>query len=137
MKAVRTHWFSTDRWDAASRPAPEFAGADAILLDDVRFAADTPHIRRETLLRLTESSALGRQIAVTADEPLPIDGATNVELGYPDLSARIEIARRIAKSRGLNLPAATIHKLAQRHPGSPRELESAITKTAAHRSLVR
>ena len=67
--------------------APEFVGADAILLDDVRFAADTPHIRRETLLQLSQLSALGAQIAVTADEPLPIDGATNVELGYPDFAA--------------------------------------------------
>ena len=92
--------------------------------------------RLATCLRLAALAAAGTQVVAAADEPLPIDGATNIELGYPGLAARVEIASRIARSLGLHLSATTLRKLPHRHPGTPPTLESAIRRTAAHRSLV-
>jgi chromosomal replication initiator protein len=58
-----------------------------------------------------------------------------VQIGRPDRQTRIAIIRRLAEARNLPMQEAAVEAVASRCVGSVRELEGAVTKLAALRSV--
>lgn len=117
-----------------------FAHCEALLLDDFPAMGDTPATEEGILHRVTRLVSSGVQVVVTSAAPpgtavserlasLPRAGIA--ELAYPDRDARAEILRRAAMTRGVTLTESLLHSLADQCAGSPRTLESVVTRIAA------
>jgi chromosomal replication initiator protein len=120
------------------------AETGALLLDDFGSAADRPHTRAEMLAQIEKLVQRGVSVVATTHEPAStvrsfIDGTASgrvVEIGHPDLAARIEIARRLALSRDVVLSSAMLQSIARRTSGSPRKLQGVILRITAETTLL-
>ncbi len=117
------------------------AAVDALLLDDLPSATNR-HVTREAIY--AEIHALLIQdvrIVVTCNVRPPalprrlLEVASLVEVGYPDLTARTEIARRETERCDFAMPDAALRSLAAHSSGSPRQLQSAIARMVAEALL--
>ncbi len=112
----------------------EISELDAILLDDLPLSPDRTFTREEIFRHLAD--AVNRRAQVVATSMTPIEPhslfatATAAEVGYPDVSARAEIARRAATRHHLNLPADALHRIAKSVESTP-QVESAVARVAA------
>lgn len=123
------------------------ASVDALFLDDLQLGSDREHTLREIFLRFEELVTHGVQVvAASAAPPVEMrfieqrsrplfERALIVEVGYPDRDARVEIARRVARMRGIALSDEVLGYLAARLNGSARKLESVIARIAAESAL--
>ena len=127
------------RWEQVDALRESIAAADALLLDDVPMRPDNEASREEIARLIDELVARGIQTVIAADAPpaqqrrleTRLRSASCFVLGYPGPAARIEIARRVAATRGVALSEDELCRLATESSGSPRELQSRIARIAA------
>lgn len=124
-----------------------YRGAGALLIDDVHFLAAKRATQDEFLHTFNALAAEGAPIVLTTDQhPRRIHKLTDelatrflggmlVTLEAPDVATRREILRAKARSRGVNVPDAVIHYVAEHLRASVRELEGALHSLLAHATL--
>jgi len=130
------HAFIAQLWSelrARNMPAFEDAmmGFDAILLDDLQFGSNQVRTEEAVFLILESARAAGAQIVIASQSPCTFASATMVEIGYPDVSARLELARREAAKHGLHLADDALREIAEGIEGSPTRIKSAVARIAA------
>lgn len=115
---------------------PACPAGSALLLDDVDLAVKKmPNTARELFTRLDELVSRGVQVVITTDAP-PSAWGVAVEVGYPDVEARVEILRRAAASRNVALDDDDLRELADAIT-TPRELHGAVARIAAEAAMAR
>ena len=115
---------------------PACPPGSALLLDDVDLAVKKmPNTARELFTRLDELVSRGVQVVITSDAP-PSAWGFAVEVGYPDVEARVEILRRAAASRNVALDDDDLRELADAIT-TPRELHGAVARIAAEAAMAR
>ena len=120
---------------------------DVLLLDDFSFVIGKDRSEEELGHRLEELLAHGVQVVVTSDRALhdmgELDGRLRgrfeagliAELTYPEMDTRVQILHRLASDRRLALTDEIYALIAERIAGSPRKLQSAISRIAAEIEL--
>lgn len=121
---------------------------DLLAIDDVHFLSNKVKTQTEFLYTLDAIDLSGARVVLASDNhPHHIKRFSQslvsrflsgmvVEIGKPDLALRKELIQRLATGRGLRLTPEAVELLAERCLGSVRELEGALTKLAAYRSLL-
>jgi chromosomal replication initiator protein len=136
-----------DRSTAAFKE--EIRGADLLLVDDVHFIGGKVSSQEELFHTLTALLGDGRRVVLTADRPpaalTEVDARLRSHLGgglvcaieAPDPALRLGILERklelLAQRQRIDLPVRTevLQLLADRAPGSIRELEGALNTLVA------
>jgi chromosomal replication initiator protein len=120
---------------------------DLLAIDDVHFLANKMRTQSEFLHTLDAIDLTGSRVVLASDEhPRLIKKFSQalisrflsgmvVQVGRPDRQTRIAIIRRLAEARNLPMQDAAVEAVASRCVGSVRELEGAVTKLAALRSV--
>ncbi len=124
-----------------------FRGVDVLVIDDVHFLSDKTATQAEFLYTFNEISSAGRQIVMASDahpkligqltEPLVnrfVSGMV-AKVDKPDPDTRRTILRRRAASLGLSLSPEVVDYIADNIRDSVRELEGALFKLLAYRTL--
>jgi chromosomal replication initiator protein len=122
-------------------------GADVLILDDIHFLAAKRATQDEFLHTFNALIAEGVPIIMAADQhPKQIARLTDelatrflggmvVKLETPDLATRRAILKAKAAARGVDVPEAVIHYIAEHLRASVRELEGALHSVIAHAVL--
>jgi chromosomal replication initiator protein len=122
-------------------------GADVLILDDIHFLAAKRATQDEFLHTFNALIAEGVPIIMAADQhPKKIARLTDelatrflggmvVKLETPDLATRRAILKAKAAARGVDVPEAVIHYIAEHLRASVRELEGALHSLIAHAVL--
>ncbi|MDY7110640.1 MAG: DnaA/Hda family protein, partial [Planctomycetota bacterium] len=120
---------------------------DLLAIDDVHFLANKMRTQSEFLYTLDAIDLTGSRVVLASDEhPRLIKKFSQalisrflsgmvVQVGRPDRQTRIAIIRRLAEARNLPMQESAVEAVASRCVGSVRELEGAVTKLAALRSV--
>ncbi|MDR6789472.1 chromosomal replication initiator protein [Sphingomonas sp. BE138] len=139
---------------AAMRARDTFAfkarlrGCDLLLIDDLQFIAGKDVTQDEFFHTVNEIMAAGKRLVIAADRaPQLLDGVEARILGRlasgltvdirpssPELR-RAVLARRIAETPDVRVPAEVLDLLAERITSSIRELEGALTRVTAYAML--
>ena len=129
------------RGNEISRFRNSIAAVDALLLDDLPLSASFNATRQAIYAEIDKLSIRNVPIVVTCSSR-PVDLphqlaeiASVIDMGYPDLTARTEIARREIERRDFTLPDAAVRSLAAHASGSPRKIQSAIARMVAEARL--
>ena len=116
---------------------------DLLAIDDIHFFANKTATQAEFLHTIDAIDLTGARIALVSDEhPRHIRRFSQslvsrflsgmvVKIERPDRSTRVELVRRLARERGLDLTTAAEDAVAGRCAGSIREVEGAITRLGA------
>jgi chromosomal replication initiator protein len=116
---------------------------DLLAIDDIHFFANKTATQAEFLHTIDAIDLTGARIALVSDEhPRHIRRFSQslvsrflsgmvVKIDRPDRATRIELVRRLARDRGLDLTTAAEDAVAGRCAGSIREVEGAITRLGA------
>ena len=116
---------------------------DLLAIDDVHFLANKTATQAEFLHTIDAIDLSGARIALVSDEhPRHIRRFSQslvsrflsgmvVKVDRPDRGTRVELVRRLARERGLDLTTAGEESVAGRCTGSIREIEGAITRLGA------
>ena len=116
---------------------------DLLAIDDVHFFANKTATQAEFLHTIDAIDLSGARVALVSDEhPRHIRRFSQslvsrflsgmvVKVDRPDRGTRIELVRRLARERGLDLTTAGEDSIAGRCTGSIREIEGAITRLGA------
>ena len=116
---------------------------DLLAIDDVHFFANKTATQAEFLHTIDAIDLSGARIALVSDEhPRHIRRFSQslvsrflsgmvVKVDRPDRGTRVELVRRLANERGLQLTTAAEEAVAGRCTGSIREIEGAITRLGA------
>lgn len=116
---------------------------DLLAIDDIHFFASKTATQAEFLHTIDAIDLSGARIALVSDEhPRHIRKFSQslvsrflsgmvVKVERPDRGTRVELVRRLARERGLDLTAAAEDSVAGRCTGSIREIEGAITRLGA------
>lgn len=116
---------------------------DLLAIDDIHFFANKTATQAEFLHTIDAIDLSGARIALVSDEhPRHIRKFSQslvsrflsgmvVKVERPDRGTRVELVRRLARERGLDLTAAAEDSVAGRCTGSIREIEGAITRLGA------
>lgn len=121
---------------------------DLLAIDDVHFLSNKVRTQSEFLHTLDAIDLTGSRVVLASDEHPQLIGRLNqalvsrfvagcvVRIDPPDQSTRIALVRRLAAQRDLALDDATVDAIARRCVGSVRELEGAVSKMLALRTLL-
>jgi chromosomal replication initiator protein len=116
---------------------------DLLAIDDVHFFANKTATQAEFLHTVDAIDLSGARVAIVSDEhPRHIRRFSQslvsrflsgmvVKVDRPDRGTRLELVRRLARERGLDLTTAAEDSVAGRCTGSIREIEGAITRLGA------
>ena len=116
---------------------------DLLAIDDIHFLANKTATQGEFLHTIDAIDLSGARVALVSDEhPRHIRRFSQalvsrflsgmvVRVERPDRSTRVELVRRRARERGLDLTNAAEDAIAGRCAGSIREIEGAITRLGA------
>ena len=116
---------------------------DLLAIDDVHFFANKTATQAEFLHTIDAIDLSGARVAIVSDEhPRHIRRFSQslvsrflsgmvVKVDRPDRGTRVELVRRLARERGLDLTTAAEESVASRCTGSIREIEGAITRLGA------
>jgi chromosomal replication initiator protein len=116
---------------------------DLLAIDDVHFFANKTATQAEFLHTIDAIDLSGARVAIVSDEhPRHIRRFSQslvsrflsgmvVKVDRPDRGTRVELVRRLARERGLDLTTAAEESVAGRCTGSIREIEGAITRLGA------
>jgi chromosomal replication initiator protein len=110
----------------------DMARFDVILLDDVRLD-DKPRTYEEIRRSIDDAVSRSARVIVASDVEFK---RSPFLLGYPDVRARREIARRAAARYGIDLTHDAVRSIARRITGSPRIIQSALARMAAELRIV-
>ncbi|MCG3179624.1 MAG: Chromosomal replication initiator protein DnaA [Phycisphaerae bacterium] len=124
-----------------------FRQLEVLVIDDVHFLSDKKATQSEFLHTFNEINTAGRQIVMASDahpkligqlaEPLVnrfISGMV-ARIDKPDLQTRRTILKRRAGELGLSVSAEVVDFVAQNVEDNVRELEGALFKLLAYRSI--
>ncbi len=121
---------------------------DLLAIDDVHFLSNKVRTQTEFLYTLDAIDLGGARVVLASDNhPRHIKRFNQslvsrflagmvVKIEQPDRAMRQELLRRMAQARGMRLNDAAVEMIADNCLGSVRELEGAITKLGAYKSLV-
>ncbi|MGE5756243.1 MAG: chromosomal replication initiator protein DnaA [Planctomycetaceae bacterium] len=124
-----------------------YRGADVLIVDDIHFLAAKRATQDEFLHTFNALIADGVPLVMAADQhPKRIAKLTDelatrflggmvVRLETPDLATRRAILKAKAAARGVDVPDAVIHYIAEHLRASVRELEGALHSLVAHAVL--
>jgi chromosomal replication initiator protein len=116
---------------------------DLLAIDDIHFFENKTATQAEFLHTIDAIDLGGARVALVSDEhPRHIRRFSQslvsrflsgmvVKVDRPDRATRVELVRRLARERGLDLTAAAEDAVAGRCAGSIREVEGAITRLGA------
>jgi chromosomal replication initiator protein len=116
---------------------------DLLAIDDIHFFANKTATQAEFLHTIDAIDLSGARVALVSDEhPRHIRRFSQslvsrflsgmvVKVDRPDRVTRVELVRRLARERGLELTGAGEDSIAGRCTGSIREIEGAITRLGA------
>ena len=116
---------------------------DLLAIDDIHFFANKTATQAEFLHTIDAIDLSGARVALVSDEhPRHIRKFSQslvsrflsgmvVKVDRPDRGTRVELVRRLARERGLELTTAGEDSVAGRCTGSIREIEGAITRLGA------
>jgi len=120
---------------------------DLLAIDDIHFLANKTATQAEFLHTIDAIDLSGARVALVSDEhPRHIRRFSQslvsrflsgmvVKVDRPDRSTRVELVRRLARERGLDLTHAAEEAVAGRCAGSIREIEGAVTRLGAFAEL--
>ena len=120
---------------------------DLLVIDDVHFLSNKVATQSEFMHTIDAIDLSGARVALASDEhPRQIRSFSQalvsrflsgmvVSLQTPALETRTELIRRMAGARGMKISPASIEALAAGCIGSVREIEGALSKLTALRSL--
>ena len=125
-----------------------YRGVDVLLLDDVQFFAGKERVQEELLHTFTALYERGCQVVLSSDRPPTelgtIDSSlrSRFEMGLvaeverPDLATRVAILAKLAEAEEISIDPALLAFVAGRVTRNVRELQGALTRLAAHSSLM-
>lgn len=120
---------------------------DVLLIDDVQFISGKERTQGEFFHTFNDLYEMRKQIVVSSDsapKSIPEIGhqlRSRFEWGLvadvqpPDLATRIAILKKKAEAEGINLPDDVAQLIARRTKANIREIEGALTRVLAFRSL--
>ncbi len=146
-EAFTNSFLDAMRTGALSAFRARYRGTDVLILDDIHFLAAKRATQDEFLHTFNALIADGVPIVMAADQhPKRIAKLTDelatrflggmvVRLETPDLATRRAILKAKASVRGVDVPDAVIHYIAEHLRASVRELEGALHSLVAHAVL--
>ncbi len=121
---------------------------DVLIIDDIQFLAGKEATQEEFFHTFNELYSNTKQIILTSDRP-PKDIPTLqdrlstrfawglvADIQAPELETRIAILRKKIESSSVFISDEVLHYIATQIPSNVRELEGALTRIAAHASLL-
>ena len=127
----------------------KFRSLDVLLIDDIQFLRNKNMLQEELVYTLNFLQSMNKRIVLTSDRhprDIPtlspslvsrLQGGLIIEIGPPDLEARIEILRVKAEEVGLRLSRKVLLYIAERVRDNIRELEGCINRLKAAQTLLR
>jgi chromosomal replication initiator protein len=121
----------------------KYRGVDMLLLDGIQFILGKRSTLGEFQYTVDTLMRAGKQLVLTADRPLSEMSGFGRELiarlshglvcglDLPDAAARLEIARRMAQARGIEIPEDVLQKITREVDGDPRQLSGAVNRLRA------
>ncbi len=121
----------------------------ALLIDDFQFLAGKEAAQGELLYILDETKAAGGQIVIASDrlpkeipklsDPLStkIQGGLIADIQPPDEETRMEILRRKAKEKSIEISEEVLRFIAENAQSNVRELEAALNRLIAFASVMK
>jgi chromosomal replication initiator protein len=116
---------------------------DLLAIDDIHFLANKTATQAEFLHTLDAIDLGGARVVMASDEhPQHLKSINRalvsrfmaglvVEIERPDRGMRVELVRRLARARGLDVNEQAIDMIASRCVGSVREIEGVVTRLSA------
>jgi chromosomal replication initiator protein DnaA len=132
---------ATDAW------AARWQSVNLLLIDDVQFLTGRRETQTELLRLFASMQQSDRQLVLTSDrgpnEIADVDerliarlaGGLVVDIGSPDYETRAAILRSVAAERAYDVPAELLDELARIEFSNVRELQGALNRLVAHKSL--
>lgn len=118
----------------------KYRGVDLLMIDDVQFISKKPSTQDEIFHTFEALRSAGKQMVFASDRPpqdIPdLDSRVRsrfasslvVDIQPPDLETRIAILQKKAQDAKVNVQDAALEFIAERVPGSIREMEGVLTK---------
>jgi len=118
----------------------KYRGVDLLMIDDVQFISKKPSTQDEIFHTFEALQNAGKQMVFASDRPpqdIPdLDSRVRsrfasslvVDIQPPDLETRIAILQRKAQDAKVNIAQNALEFIAERVPGSIREMEGVLTK---------
>ncbi|HKS06566.1 MAG TPA: DnaA/Hda family protein [Gemmatimonadaceae bacterium] len=120
---------------------------NVLLIDDIQFLTGRKETQAELLRLFTSMQQLEHQLVLTSDrapgEIADVDerliarlsGGLVVDIGSPDYETRVAILRAVAVERSFDVPVELLDELARIEFSNVRELQGALNRLVAHKSL--
>jgi len=124
-----------------------FRTVDVLLIDDIQFLAGKEGTQEEFFHTFNALHQAGKQIVISSDRPpksieyLPerlisrLGWGLVADITPPDIETRVAILRSKCKEKNFAFPPAVLQRIAEIVKDNIRELESALTRLAAHCDL--
>ena len=131
----------TDAWTG------RWQDVKVLLIDDIQFLTGRKETQTELLRLFTSMQQLDHQLVLTSDrapnEIVDVDerliarlsGGLVVDIGSPDYETRVAILRAVAAERSFDVPGELLDELARIEFSNVRELQGALNRLVAHKSL--
>ena len=131
----------TDSW------AAHWQAVNVLLIDDIQFLTGRKETQSELLRLFAAMQQDDRQLVLTSDRPpseigdvderliARLSGGLVVDIGSPDFETRAAILRGVATERNFQVPDELLNELARIEFTNVRELQGALNRLVAHRSL--
>ena len=132
---------ATDSWTA------RWTDVGVMLIDDLQFLTGRRETQTELLKLFASMQQRTRQLVMTSDRPpseiadvderliARLGGGLVVDIGSPDYETRAAILRTVAAERDFEVPDELLNELARIEFRNVRELQGALNRLVAHRSL--
>lgn len=131
----------TDAW------AGRWQEVNLLLIDDIQFLTGRKETQTELLRLFSAMQQQSHQLVLTSDrapaEITDVDerliarlsGGLVVDIGSPDYETRVAILRAVAAERSYDVPVELLDELARIEFSNVRELQGALNRLVAHKSL--
>ncbi len=126
----------------------KYRSVQLLLLDDIHYLIGKERLQEELFHTFNHLQGLGKQIVFTSDRPpkeIPtleerlasrLGSGLVCDIGQPDLETRIAILKKKAEQENSPFPQEIYHLIAERIKTNIRELESALIRLIAYRSII-
>ncbi len=127
----------------------KYRTCDVLMIDDIQFLIGKESTQQEFFHTFNELHSAGKQIVITSDRPPKELTSLNeriisrcewglmADIGVPDFAMRMEILRKNARHRKIDIDEAVLTYIANHFKTNIRELEGALTRLAAYAILTK